>query len=66
MCFLDCTVLHDQSVSLGAVTPEDGSAIEREVERFGEAEAGISQEANLKDINTMDRMSLHAQEKSFG
>jgi hypothetical protein len=47
MSFLDGTILDDQSIPLGAVTTEDGGAIEGEIQGLGEGYAWIAQESNL-------------------
>jgi hypothetical protein len=49
MSLLHGTVFNNQSIALGAVTTEDGCAIEIEVECFGEGYAGVSEEADLGD-----------------
>jgi hypothetical protein len=48
VCFLDSTVFNNQSIALGTVTPEDGCAVEGEIECLCEAKAGISKESNLQ------------------
>lgn len=46
-CF-DGSVLDDQSISLGAVTSENGCTVEREVKGLCEAQAGVTEEADLQ------------------
>jgi hypothetical protein len=60
VCFLHCTVLNQQSISLRAIATEDGSSIEGEVKRFGEAEAWVAQEANLTML--VFRNCMHVKE----
>jgi hypothetical protein len=47
VCCLDGTVVNHKSISLRTITSEDGGAIEREIKCLCEAEAGVSQEADL-------------------
>ena len=57
MSVLDGTVFDDQGVSLGAVASEDGGAIEGQVQRLGEAEVRVSQEADLITVSPCLRLA---------
>lgn len=44
---LHLAILNDQSISLAAVSTEDGSAVERQIQSPSKSESRISNEANL-------------------
>jgi hypothetical protein len=46
---LDYAILSDDCVTLGAITSKDGGSVKGEVERFGETQIWVGEEANLKD-----------------
>ncbi len=48
MRLLNFPVLHYQSITLASIIAEDGSAVERKIQSFGEFAGWITQEADLR------------------
>lgn len=51
MCLLYNAILDDKGVALRTVTTEDGCSVEGKVEAFGQCQAGVCEEANLRKNN---------------
>jgi hypothetical protein len=51
VCVFHSAILDDQGISLGAITAEDGGAVERQIKRLGEAEIWVGEEADLTMVN---------------
>lgn len=45
---LNGAILDNEGVTLGTVAAEDGRAVEGEIKTLGKSQAGVCQEANLK------------------
>lgn len=51
MRLLHLPIFHHKRIPLAPIITEDGSALERKIQSFGELGVGITKETNLADIS---------------